>query len=170
MTLKQFFELLAMNPEVLIFFFLACPLTALLASWLGRGEGHLTPWKYMYSALVYLICIPGIFAVTLNVYLFLFERQSIFDADLWTQILPIFSMIATLMLIKKNVSYDDVPGFGKIHGLMLMIAAIILFMWMIDRTHIIAITIIPFQQVILAFLVLLGVAMLGWWKFSSGKT
>jgi len=170
MTLKQFFELLAMNPEVLIFFFIACPLTALLASWLGRGEGHLTPWKYMYSVLVYLICIPGIFAVTLNVYLFLFERQSIFDADIWTQILPVISMVATLMLIKKNVSYDEVPGFGKIHGLMLMIACIILLMWLIDRTHIIAITIIPFQQVILAFLVLLGVAMLGWWKFSSGKT
>ncbi|MCB0686291.1 MAG: hypothetical protein KDC53_07195 [Saprospiraceae bacterium] len=169
MTLRAFFDLLAKSPEILIFFFVACPLTALLASWLGKGEGHISPWKYMYSTLVYLICIPGIFAVTLNVYLFLFERQSIFDMDIWTQILPIVSMILTLLLIRKNVSFDQIPGFGKIHGLMLMIGAILIFMWLIDRTHIIAISFIPFYQVILAFLVLLGIAMLGWRRFSGGK-
>jgi len=38
MTLKSFFELLAANPAILIFFFIACPMTALLAWWLGRGE------------------------------------------------------------------------------------------------------------------------------------
>ena len=167
MTLREFFELLANNPEILIFFFIACPLTALLSWWLGRGEGHLSPWKYLYSILVYLICIPGIFAVTLNIYLFLFERQSVFDADIWTQVFPIFSMILTLILIRKNVSFDKIPGFGKIHGLMLMIGAILMLMWIIDRTHIIAISIVPFQTVILVFLVLLSVAMLGWWKFSG---
>ncbi len=167
MTLKEFFDLLAANPEILIFFFIACPLTALLSSWLGRGDGHISPWKYLYSTLVYLICIPGIFAVTLNIYLFLFERQSIFDADIWTQVLPIISMIVTLLLIRKNVSFDQVPGFGKIHGLMLIIGAILMLMWLIDRTHIIAITFIPFQQVILAFLVLLAIAMIGWWRMSG---
>ena len=170
MTLQEFFDLLATNPEVIIFFFVACPLTALLASWLGRGEGHISPWKYMYSTLVYLICIPGIFAVTLNIYLFLFERQSIFEADIWTQILPVISMVATLLLIRKNVSFDQIPGFGKIHGLMLIIGAVLVLMWLIDRTHIIAITIIPFYQVILAFLVLLGIAMIGWWRFSGRDT
>ncbi len=169
MTLKEFFDLLAANPSILIFFFIACPLTALLASWLGRGEGHISPWKYMYSTLVYLICIPGIFAVTLNVYLFLFERQSIFNADIWTQIFPIISMIITLLLIRKNVSFDDIPGFGKLHGLMIIIAALLFLMWIIDRTHIIAISFIPFYQVILMFLVLLGIAMWGWWKFKGGS-
>jgi len=167
MTLREFFALLANNPELLIFFFIACPLTALLASWLGRGEGHISPWKYMYSTLVYLICIPGIFAVTLNIYLFLFERQSIFEWDIWTQILPVISMIATLLLIRKNVSFDMIPGFGKIHGLMLMIGAVLVLMWLVDRTHIIAFSYIPFYQVILGFLVLLGIGMLGWWRFSG---
>ena len=169
MTLGEFFELLAANPEILIFFFLACPLSAALAWWLGGGEGHLTPWKYLYTFLVYAICIPGIFAVTLNIYLFLFERQSIFDADMWTQVLPILSMLATLYLIRQNVSFDSVPGFGKIHGLMLMIGAILIVMWLVDRTHIIAISIIPFYHVILGFLLLLGIGMLGWWKFTSGR-
>ena len=164
MTLKEFFDFLAANPSLLIFFFIACPLTAFLAGLLGRGEGHLTPWKYLYTFLVYVICIPGIFSVTLNVYLFLFERQSIFDTDIWTQILPIISMVATLLLIRNNVSFDKVPGFDKIHGLMLIIAGLLFLMWFADRTHIIAISIIPFYQVILGFLILLVIIVIGWRK------
>ncbi len=167
MTLREFFELLAQNPSILIFFFIACPLTAFLASWLGKGEGHITPWKYLYSVLVYLICIPGIFAVTLNIYLFLFERQSIFDSDIWTQILPIFSMVATLLLIRKNVTFDQVPGFGKLHGLMLMIMVILILMFLLDRTHIFVITIVPFYQAFLFFLALLAIGMIGWWKMKK---
>ena len=167
MTLRELFELLAQNPSILIFFFIACPLTAFLASWLGRGEGHITPWKYLYSVLVYLICVPGIFAVTLNIYLFLFERQSIFNTDIWTQILPIISMVATLLLIRKNVTFDQVPGFGKLHGLMLIIAALLVLMFLLDRTHIFVITIVPFYQAFLFFMVLLGIAMYGWWRMKK---
>ncbi|MBX2814795.1 MAG: hypothetical protein KTR24_02315 [Saprospiraceae bacterium] len=161
MTLGEFFDLLALNPEILIFYFIACPLTALLAGWLGKGEGHISPWKYLYAFLVYIVCVPGIFAVTLNIYLFLFERQSIFDADLYTQILPIVSMVATLMLIRKNVSFDDIPGFGKIGAFLLIIGAILSIMWFADRTQVIAISFVPFHQVIIGFLILLAIIMLG---------
>jgi len=171
MTLGEFFAELAKNPEILIFFFVVCPLTALLALWLGRGEGHISPWKYLYSFLVYLVCIPGIFAVTLNIYLFLFERQSIFDADLYTQILPIICMIATLMLIRKNVSFEEIPGFGKLGALMLIIGILLIMMWFADRTHVIAISFIPFWQVFVGFFVLLGLIMLATKHlFSAGSS
>ena len=169
MTLKEFFNLLAANPAIIIFFFIACPLTAFLASILGKSEGHLSPWKYLYTFLVYAICIPGIFSVTLNIYLFLFERQSIFDTDIWTQILPIISMIATLLLIRQNVSFDEVPGFGKISGLIIVISGLLLLMWLADKTHIIAISIIPFHQVIIGFLILLVIIVLGWRKLFGQK-
>ncbi len=160
MTLGDFFAMLAQNPEILIFFFVVCPITATLALWLGKGEGHISPWKYLYAFLVYLVCIPGIFSVTLNIYLFLFERQSIFDADIYTQILPILSMIATLMLIRRNVSFDKIPGFGKISAFMLIIGILLIMMWFADRTQVIAISFVPFWQVIVGFLVLLGLIML----------
>jgi hypothetical protein len=167
MTLQSFFELLAANPAILIFFFIACPMTALLAWLLGRNQGHISPWKYLYTFLVYAICIPGIFSVTLNVYLFLFEKQSIFEADIWTQVLPIVSMILTLWLIRNNVQFDDVPGFDKLSGLLIMIGALLFLMWIIDRTHIIAISIIPFYHVLLIFLVLLIAVRFGWSKLFS---
>lgn len=165
MTLREFFQLLADNPAYIIFFFLMIPISALVAGFIGKGEGHLSPWKYLYSVLIYLVCVPGIFAVTLNVYLFLFEKQSIFDTDVYTQILPIVSMIGTLLLIRNNVNLERIPGFGKLSGLVMMIGAILALMWIADKTRIIVFSYLPFQQVILIFVVLLIAVRIGWSRF-----
>lgn len=164
MTLGQFLDLLAQNPTVPLFFYVALPLTAYLASIFGKGEGDVSPWSYLYTILVYMACIPGIFAVTLSVYLFLFERQSIMDTDLFTQILPIVCMVLTMWLIKRNVEFDQIPGFGKITGLMIIITALITVMWFCEKMHIFAITIIPFHYFVLIFIVLLIAVRYGWRK------
>ncbi|MEM9917213.1 MAG: hypothetical protein AAF990_03915 [Bacteroidota bacterium] len=169
MTLRQFIDQLGENPYYVIFFFLLIPLTALLAGIFGRNEGHISPWKYLYSLLIYLVSIPGIFAVTLSIYLFLFERRSIFDTDIYTQVLPILSMIITLLLIRRNVDLDLIPGFGKLSGLVIMIAAVLILMWMVDRTRIFVFSYMPFQQVLLIFGGLLLVAWFGWNRLFGGS-
>ncbi len=165
MTLQALFDLLGQNPVYIIFFFFMLPFTALLAAWLAKGEGHLSPWKYLYSALIYLACVPGIFAVTLSIYFFLFERRSIMDTNVYTQILPIVSMVITLLLIRKNVSLDDVPGFDKLSGLILMIAATLAIMWFVDRTRIYVISFLPFHVALLIFVGLLLLIRFGWSRF-----
>ena len=148
MTLGEFFQACSDTPAILIFYVVAVPLTALLALIFGKNEGHLSPWKYLYAALIYLACVPGIFAITLSIYLFLFERFDVMDTNIYTQILPIVSMFLTLAIVKRNVSLDAIPGFEKLSGLMLLIAIIMTGMWILDRTHIISITYIPFIWVI----------------------
>lgn len=162
MTLADFFDLLAANPIYILSYFLMIPFTALLVLFLGKGEGHLSPWKYLYSVLIYGVCVLGLFSITLSVYLFLFERRSIMQTDVYTQILPVVSMVATLLLINKNVNLSRIPGFGKISSLMMMITAALAFMWIIDRTRIFAFTYIPFQYVILIFIGLLLMIRIGW--------
>lgn len=162
MTLEEFFQKIADNPSYIVFFFTLLPLTALLAGWMGKGEGHLSPWKYLYSTLIYLVSVPGIFAVTLSVYLFLFERRSIMQTDVLVQILPIISMIATLLIIRRNVRLEYIPGFDKLSGLIVMITAALAIMWFVDRTRILVFTYIPFQYVILILIGLLVVIRLGW--------
>jgi len=161
MTLKEFFDMLGQTPSSVLSYFLLIPLTALLAWLLGRGEGHLTPWKYLYSVLVFLVCIPGVTSAALDLYLFLFEKRSIMDANIYTQILPILSMVVTLALIRQNVSFDDVPGFGKIGGLITLISIILVFMWFVDRTHIVVFSYMPVQQLLLIFVGLLLAARWG---------
>lgn len=162
MTLRDFFQLITDNPFCILFFFLALPLTAFLAGIFGKGEGHISPWKYLYSTLVYLSVVPGIFAASLNIYLFLFERQSIFDADLYTQILPIISMIITLWLIRRNVNFDEIPGFDKLTGLFLLISILIILMWISDRTYFIVFTGLPLYAVLLIFIGILILIRFAW--------
>jgi len=161
MTLGEFFTWTGENPVLLLSYFIGIPLIALLAGVFSKGEGHLSPWKYLYSALIYLVSIPGIFAVTLSIYLFLFERRSIMDTNLYTQVLPVLSMVATILIIKKQVSLDLVPGFDKISGLILIIASMMVIMWIIDKTHIYAITFMPFYVVVLILLAGFFVIRLG---------
>ena len=166
MTLGQFLQLLADNPTVPLFFYIALPLTAFLASIFGKGEGHVSPWKYMYTIVVYMACIPGIFAFTLNIYLLLFERRSILDTDIFTQILPIVCMVITMWLVKRNVDYDDIPGFGKLSGLILMLSGLITLLWICEKMRIFAITIIPFHYFIILFIILIIGVTTGWKKLN----
>ena len=157
MTLGEFFELLSANPSVILFYFIALPLTAGLAWLYGKGEGAQSPWKYLYSFLVYFAVIPGLFAITLSVYLFLFERMPILETNMYTQVLPIISMVATLVLIRKNTCYEDIPGFGRISALIFLVLALLTLMWVVDKTHVIAITFIPFHWIIVFVLLILVV-------------
>ena len=167
MTLQELFQQIAKNPSNFLMYFSIIPIAALVAGVLGHGEGNKTPWREFYSLLIFAVCIPGIFAAALSVYYFLFERHPILDTDVLTQILPVCSMTATLLLIKRNVSFDDIPGFGKISGLLSMTAAAIVFMWLIDRTHIVAFTYIPFWQVVIIFIILYLFIRWGWMRFVS---
>ncbi len=169
MTLAEFFTLLGDNPSIILAYFFLIPLTAFLAGILGKGEGDESPWSYLYSVLIYLVCVPGIFAITLSIYLFLFERRSIFDTNVYTQILPVVSMIATLLLIRKNVNLDRIPGFGKMSALVLMITMALGFMWIIDKTRIYVFSYLPFQYVIGIFIVIMVVFRLSFSRMLNQK-
>ncbi len=164
MTLKEFFELIGDNPTSVLGYFLFIPICALIAGIMGKNEGHLSPWKYFYSTLIYLVAVPGIFSIALNIYKFLFDRGSALDADIYFQILPIISMVITFLIIRKNVSLELIPGFRNLTGLLVMIFAVFALMWGLDRTRIfmVAFVNIPFYFVLLIFVGLLLFVKFGW--------
>lgn len=162
MTLGDFIQAASEQPTYIIFFFVMIPLTALLTGWLAKGEGEDSPWKYLYSAFLYLACVPGIFAISLGAYLFLFERRSIFDMSMIVEILPVISMLATILIVRKNVNVNRIPGFDKLSGLVMMISAALCIMWFVDRTRIYMISFLPIQTVVLIFAGLLIMIRLGW--------
>jgi hypothetical protein len=149
MTLQDFFNWVQSSPTYTLAYFIAIPAIALLAGIFAKEEGHLSPWKYLYSFLIYLVCIPGIFAVTLNIYFFFWERKSVMNAELLLQVLPILSMILTLFIIKRNVNLDHVPGFDKLSGFMMIIGILLSLMWILDRTHFFVFASMPFSTVLI---------------------
>ncbi len=163
MTLRAVFEALSGQPLFLFLLLMAVPTAAFLVNlWSGETADDIWKWRYLYAGLVYLACIPGIFAVMLNVYLFLFERQSIWDMNLALQVLPVLTMVATLMLIRRKLPFNYIPGFGKLSGFLTLIAAVMGIMWFVDRTRIYAITYVPFTSIAIGFVALLVIIRFAW--------
>ena len=164
MSLNDIFDSLERNPLPILLYFVALPLIAWIMGGVGAGSRDGKLERYLYAVLVYAVCIPGIFAVTLNVYLFLFERQSIWEANLLLQFLPILSMILTLILIKSRISFDLIPGFGKIAGFLTLIAALMGIMWFFDRLRLIAFMYVPFSALLIGFILTLMLIRFAWSK------
>ncbi len=169
MTLQEFFTYLSKNPNLVLGYFLIIPFIALLMGLLPTYKRMVRPNKQIYTALIFLSAIPGILAIMLNIYKFLFERHNIMSTDLFTQILPILSFIAVVVIIKKQVALVEIPGFGKLSGLIVMIFAAFAIMWALDRTRIVfvAFSYMPFQYVIGVFVGILFVIRFGWKKFTK---
>jgi hypothetical protein len=169
MTLKDFFISVGENQNYTIAFFTIIPICAFLVGLIGGQKDHLSPWKYIYTILIYLICIPGIFAVGLNFYLFLFQRRDIMETELLIQVLPVISLIVTIAIMRNNVNLDFIPGFDKIYGLWLMLFATMFFMWLLEKIHIVVFSYLPFQYLLLIFVGIFLVIYLGWRKFVKQK-
>ena len=89
------------------------------------------------------------------------------EADVFTQILPIISMFATLMIIRKSVNLDKIPGFGKLSGLIWMVGAILLIMWFMEKTRIYVFSYMPVQYVLFILIGLIVVFRMGWGRLSK---
>ena len=167
MTLNDFYAFAAGHPTQVVFYFALVPFAALLAGFMDREESHLPPWNYLYSAMLYLVAVPAIFSAGLTVYRWSFERSSIMEADLLLQVLPIVSLILTVLFIRRQVALRDLPGFGRLSGLVLLIAATLLLLWGIDRTRIILFSRMPMEFLVAVVLVLLIVLRYGWRKLAA---
>ncbi|WP_149243819.1 hypothetical protein [Dyadobacter sp. 32] len=164
MTLSQLFASISQNPWQLASVFMLMPVIAWLVGILAHGSRDVKFWSYVFAVLVYATCIPGIFSVCLNIYLFLFERQSIWQANIVLQFLPMISMALTLMIIKSKIPFSLIPGFGKISGFLTLIFFLIGVMWFLDRIHLVAFTYVPFSIILGGFILTLLAIRFAWSK------
>lgn len=167
MTLQQLFDYFSSRP----YFTLGCLLFVPTMAWMLGAfrfvRGYEQPWRTVYAVLIYAACIPGIAALTLMVYLFLFERQSVWALNLLTQIAPIITMVATLFIASRNVDLNYIPGFDRLSGLMIMIAVLIVLMWIADKTRLIMFSYMPFGYVLALLVGLILLLNWGWRKATT---
>jgi ABC-type transport system involved in cytochrome c biogenesis permease subunit len=137
MTVRDLMQLADQHPLLVMAVFAAPPAVACLSGFLhGKGNGGRSPWKYLYSVMVYLACVPGLFAAVATGYALFFGKENLLDASIVGFFVPVVSMVATLVLIRKNVPFDQVPGFDRLSGLMVMIGACFVIALAIDKTRI----------------------------------
>jgi hypothetical protein len=171
MTLEDLVELISRYPLALAGILGVPPLLSILLYPVhGPQGGSRFPWKFVYSLLVYAVCIPGTFATVLTAYLLLFRNENVLKLDLIVYILPIVSMVVTLLLMRRAVkSFDEVPGFGRLSGLMLMLGISFGIAFALHRMSFGIIFIAPLAK--LGAIALVVFALLHWGsnKFSGKK-
>lgn len=112
------------------------PLLALLAMIGGRDPAGAGPRRYLFMTLVYLVCVPGVMAAVITAYALLFDGVSLLSLDILAYFGPVVSMVLTLMLIARTTPLERVPGFGRIGGLVLMLAAAFFIAFFLQRMQI----------------------------------
>jgi hypothetical protein len=70
MNLSQLFQYVSDHPWPATAYFLLLPFVVWIVGLVASGSRNVKLWSYIYAILVYAVCIPGVFAVTLNMYLF----------------------------------------------------------------------------------------------------
>ena len=77
------------------------------------------------------------------------------------------SFIITLLLIREQVSVRELPGFGRLGGLIGMIGAALVIMWVVDRIHFVVFSRMKMQYLVLIFLLLLYVIRKSWRRVTT---
>ena len=137
MTARDWLAWLAAQPLWVGGYLLALPLCALaLGLALRRGAGNDSAWKYVYSALVYCACVPGIFGALVTAYLILFTNQNLLDVNALVTLAPVASAAPTLGIASRSVDFGPLPGFGRLSGLMVTIGLSFLVVFALTRTRV----------------------------------
>ena len=153
MSVLELFDYLKDHRWFLLGYTVGLPAFALLLR-VGRSGETSRFRRYLYSLVVYLSCVPGIFVLFSSLYLVAFRRENLLALDLLVFALPVLSMVVTLVVVRKSIDFDDIPGFQRIAGLFALTIGTFALLFVLDRLRIL----LFFRASILWFVVL-GVAI-----------
>jgi hypothetical protein len=136
MTTRELLALVGHSPAQAA---IALALPALLALAFGlvrpRGGIGRSPLKYGYSAAVFAACAFGMMAIVVDGYTLAATHENLLDTNPLVTIAPILSMFITLGVVGRQVDFRDLPGFDRLSGLLLMVGAACLGVFVLSRTH-----------------------------------
>jgi len=164
-TISEMLQSLESYSFVLLALFLLLPVLAwFLGKLLDASKAQVSPWKYVYSAIVYTVCVPGIGAGTLLGYNLFFLHKNLLEVNVFTHFVPLVSMAVTLILVAKTVEFEKIPGLERLSGLMIVIAVVFVLMLIVEKTRIWLLFGGSFSMFIAAIVGL--IALLQWGSYS----
>jgi len=137
MSILDVLRIISSHPLYPVVYAAAMPLIVLLLKVLhGPNDGPLPPWKYFYAVLIYLSVVPGMTVLFFAIYLALFQNANLLALSIYTYALPILSMVTTLVIMRKSVRFNEIPGFRTLGGLLLLIGVSFAGLLLLDRLRV----------------------------------
>ncbi|MBT9546233.1 MAG: hypothetical protein IV090_12650 [Candidatus Sericytochromatia bacterium] len=137
MSVREVIQWLGSHPSSLWLFLSLLPALALvLPLFHGKNRGNFAPWQYFYALITYLTCLPGMLACIVVAYSLFFSRDNLLDANALVYFGPPISMTITLMIMAKQVKFEDLPGFDRLSGLLLLMGGTFAIVLLISKMFI----------------------------------
>lgn len=133
MTLRELIQQWGQHPQAFFLFFGGLPVLALLGFLMPKPMRFATGTRWVYSGLLHLSCIPGMFALALLAYTLFFVRENLLDVNLMVYFLPPLSMGLTLGLVHAQIPFALVPGFDRLSGLMGLMGLVFLGLLLLNK-------------------------------------
>lgn len=122
MTIEDLLTYLTIDKTGLFLFFILLPIITILITVVSSGRSLEKPYSYVYSVLLFVVCIPGVLSVTLWVYSMFFERKAIWQLPFFVYYLPIIIMaICIYILKKKRISIRRLPWTGELYEFLVLL-------------------------------------------------
>ncbi len=125
--------------------------------------------RYVMSLLVYGVSIPGILALILVLYGFFIQNSNMLNVNVIAYFVPVASMCLVLFLLNRKVHMKDIPGFGKLSSLMVLIGVSFAIVFVLQRMHFGIFFIGGFGQLLLVFGVVLLILKIAWSRLTRKK-
>lgn len=124
----------------------------------------------IYAVLTYLSVIPGICAFITIAYLFFFTRTNLLrELDIIIHIGPAISMVATLTIIGRYMSFAIIPGFDRLSGLMVITGVSFILILILYRLRILIGFWAGAEVLLVIFLIIFFLLKIGWERFAGKK-
>lgn len=164
MTVPELIDLLTFDRIAVTFFFVLIPTMVLAAHRISGNSANESPYKYLYSILIYIAALLGVLSASFWVYSMLVESKSLWSLNFYVYYMPILSMLGVFWLVGMKARIAHLPWFGELSELLLLIGVAFASMLLILHFGW-----IPFEhlwQIVGATVVLFGVFKLGWERFN----
>lgn len=123
--------------------------------------------KYLMSALVYAVVVPGILSIFLLLYNILFLNSNILQISIVTYFVPIVAMIFTLFVLNRKVKMSKLPGFTKLSSLFVMISITFFILFFLHRSYFGVFILGSFTHLIALFIGVMIILRIAWAKFNK---
>lgn len=166
MTIQQLLDWFSQNQYYVLGYF-ALLLVLSIITVIIVNKNNIGTLKYLMSAIVYGVTVPGILAFILTLYTLLILRSSLLHVSFVAYFAPIIAMIITLTILNKKANMRQIPGFEKLSGLIIMILIAFGIVFILQKTYFGVLFIGGFAQLALVFIALLVLIRIAWAKFSN---
>ncbi len=164
MSVNEFLIILTEYDYFILCFFSALPILSYVTGFFYQRSGRSVGIKTIYSVLIYLSVIPGTMAFLLIFYTMFFIRRNILDLNFYLYFLPLISMGLVLYIISRKVKFENLPGFGRLSGLLLLIGIVCLITLVLYRLHFFIGFFASIQSLIIA-----GIIIFFLFRYAAGK-